>query len=297
VGELADFQWELSGVPFGAGLAVKLATVDGIGRPTVRTQDTDAPGEDGGWAGVDVWGPREVTFVGHATVAGRPADALAALDELAAAWDAQDARRAPLELVALRAQYPGRTVRRLWGRPRRFDTDGADLAVGQLRWSATFYAPDPRWYADTTDTLTLGVDVTSELGGVSAPVTAPVLTAGFAATERPGQYTNQGRADAWPVVRFLGPALNPSVTNLATGITVGLDRALLATDEVRVDCRPGSRQVVLNGSANVSGQLSRASRPDLFRIVPGTQEFRFVASDATGQARCVIEAASAWPTL
>jgi hypothetical protein len=293
---LTDYQHELGGVVLGTGTVYPVARLDGLGLPGMRTQDSALATDDGEVAGVDRLEGREVTWEGGVKLPGDPSGALNALATLQNAFDNVTVRATANAVLPLRIKMPGREVRVLFGRPRRFDYDDSTLALGWLTFTATFRATDPRFYSDTPTTLSLGVDA-STAQGVVAPVVAPVTTTAVAPLSRPGYLLLGGTAPSWPVIRFTGPCANPRLENRTNGAYLALDVTLPAGEYIECDTRPGLRSVLRNGVANASGQLTRGSRLGKFRLDPGTTELRYLAVDATASSRVDVTARSAWKSL
>nr|WP_237546742.1 phage tail domain-containing protein [Streptomyces sp. SID161] len=149
-----------------------------------------------------------------------------------------------------------------------------------------FVAHDPTFYADSDSTTDIPLGWLTG-GGFAAPVVAPIyVQSGVTAADRPGWVTNQGDADAWPIIRITGPASNVSVIHVPTGRTLALPTLTLAAGRwIEIDTRPGYRTVTWDNGGNASTYLSPASRIDLFSLPPGTSEMRWTAFDSTNTAR------------
>jgi phage-related protein len=149
-----------------------------------------------------------------------------------------------------------------------------------------FVAHDPKFYADEESTTEIPLGWLTG-GGFAAPVTAPIYVQdGTVAAVRPGWVTNNGDADAWPVIRITGPCANVSVIHVPTGRTLALPTLNLTAGRwVEIDTRPGYRTVTWDNGGNASAYLSPSSRIDLFSLTPGQSEMRWTAFDSTNSAR------------
>lgn len=86
------------------------------------------------------------------------------------------------------------------------------------------------------------------VGGMASPLKSP-LASGQAPA---GQLivTNDGAADAWPVLRLDGPMTNPVITFLESGANIPLTYNLAAGDFLEIDTNPRRRSILLNGAVN-----------------------------------------------
>jgi hypothetical protein len=104
-------------------------------------------------------------------------------------------------------------------------------------------AGDPYFYStDGGDEQTANVSRIQE-GGYITPYILPVI---WETGGSPTIVTNSGDANYYPVITLSDEALNPVITNLATGESFGLDLSMLAGDEVIIDMY--NRTVTLNGA-------------------------------------------------
>jgi hypothetical protein len=286
VPDLTDWQYDLGGVVIGRGTSVQVIDVEGLGRPPVRESDIDQPSMDGQFAGPDYWAGRQVLFDAAIRI---PGDAAACHDLVAtlqAATDTASVRLVGGQGMTLRIKRPGAPTKRLTVRARKLDTELKQVIHGYVPLDMEFLAHDPTLYADeeTTTELPLGW-LTG--GGFAAPITAPIFVQdGTVAADRPGWVTNNGDADAWPIIRITGPCSNVTITHTASGRALALPTLTVAAGRwVELDTRPGYRTVTWDNGGNASAYLSPGSRLDLFTIPPGQSEMRWTAFDATNTAR------------
>lgn len=284
--ELTDWQYDLGGVVIGDGTAVQVIETTGLGRPPVRDSDVDQPSMDGQFAGPDYWAGRQVQFDAAIRIPGEADACHDMVAQLQAATDAAAVRLVGGQGLALRIKRPGRPVKRLTVRARRLDPEYRQVLHGYVPLDMEFLAHDPTFYADleTTTELPLGW-LTG--GGFAAPIVAPIFVQdGTVAADRPGWVTNNGDADAWPVMRITGPCSNVTITHVSTGRTLALPTLTLAAGRwVEIDTRPGYRTVTWDNGGNASTYLTPGSRIDLFALPPGQSEMRWTAFDATNTAR------------
>ncbi|WP_314250905.1 phage distal tail protein [Streptomyces kutzneri] len=292
---LKDHRHELGGVAIGSGTPVVIATIEGLGRPEVRTGDVDPPHADGVWLGADYYAGRTVRIDAAIKT---PGDQAAALDVLAALQRVHDEPSLRLTGGAttdLRLKLPGRDVRVLQGRLRRLDPDLASLAYGWIPLDLEFFAADPQFYSDAVQQVTLPLGMIAD-GGFTAPLVPPiVVNPGPDANRRPGWINVEGAAPAWPVLRITGPCSNPSITHVQSGCVLQLNTTIDAGDWIEIDTRPTWRSVLRRNGGNVN--LTPRSRIDTFNLLPGRSELRWQAVDPTNRAQLTVTWRPAWPTL
>ncbi|NUS82782.1 MAG: hypothetical protein HOY75_08510 [Streptomyces sp.] len=283
---LEDWQYDIGGVLIGRGTTVNVIEVTGLGRPPVRDSDVDQPSMDGQFAGPDYWAGRQIQFDAAIKIPGDTAACHDMVATLQAATDATAVRLVGGQGLTLRMKHPGRPVKRLTVRARKLDTELKQVIHGYVPLDMEFLAHDPSFYADeeTVTELPLGW-LTG--GGFAAPVVAPIYVQdGTVAADRPGWVTNEGDADAWPILRITGPCSNVTITHVASGRALALPTLTLAAGRwVEIDTRPGYRTVTWDNGGNASTYLSPGSRIDLFSLPPGQSEMRWTAFDNTNTAR------------
>jgi phage-related protein len=277
--ELIDGQHELAGYLIGKDTPVVIATIEGLGRAPVRTSDTEPPGADGLWLGLDLFGGREVRIDAAIKVPGDEAGALAVHEALQNAADDEAVRLAGGATTTLRLKFPGRPVRTVRGRVRKLDADLSQAKHGWIPLDIEFTATDQLFYADTADTTSIPLGSLTR-GGLTFPLMFPFtieLTAG--AVGRPGFLDVAGTAPTWPVLRVNGPCANPKITHVQTGRSLTVQGSLAAGEWVEIDTRPGWRTVLRDNGGGMP--LTPQSRIDLFRLLPGMNEIHWTATDPT----------------
>lgn len=283
---LEDWQYDLGGVVIGAGTSVNVIETTGLGRPPVRESDVDQPSMDGQFAGPDYFGGRQIQFDAAIKIPGNPGACHDTVAALQAVTDAAAVRLVGGQGMTLRIKRPGRPVKRLTVRARKLDPEYGQVIHGYVPLDIELLAHDPAFYADEESTTELPLGWLTG-GGFAAPVTAPIYVQdGTVAADRPGWVTNNGTADAWPILRITGPCANVTITHVASGRALALPTLNLAAGRwVQIDTRPGYRTVTWDNGGNASTYLSPGSRIDLFSIPPGTSEMRWTAFDNTNSAR------------
>ena len=284
--ELDDWQYDLGGVLIGTGTSVQVIETTGLGRPPVRDADVDQPSMDGQFAGPDYWAARQVQFDAAIKVPGNAAACHDMVAALQAVTDPASVRLVGGQGLTLRVKRPGRPVKRLTGRIRKLDPEYRQVIHGYVPLDIEYIAHDPTFYADEESLTELPLGWLTG-GGFAAPVVAPIFVQdGTVAADRPGWVTNNGDADAWPILRITGPCANVTITHVASGRALALPTLNLDEDRwVEIDTRPGYRTVTWDNGGNASTYLSPASRIDLFSLPPGMSEMRWTAFDSSNSAR------------
>jgi hypothetical protein len=307
--ELAPWQYEIGGVVLGTGSHVPVGDIEGLGAPTTRPQDADNPNSDGTTPGRDFYGPRTLRFEAGIKTPGNPKLAVDILARLERALDDPDARTSPDGRHILRGRWPGHTTRRMYGRLRRMEATSTATAVhGWIPLDIEFAGlDDPRWYDDELSTLTLGLDQAArahspdrtidDAMGRGAACRRPTDPKHRPADDRPGWVTNHGDVPTYPSLRVHGPVTGPRIWNTRTRRVLDLDLSLREGEWVELETRPGTRWALRNGTINVAGALSPASRLDLFTLPRGRSEIVWSANDPSATARLEVAWRSAYTTL
>jgi hypothetical protein len=253
---------------------------------------------DGQFAGPDYWTARQIQFDAAVKIPGDPAACYDTIAALQAATDAASVRLVGGQGMTLRIKRPGQPVKRLTVRARKLDPEYKQVIHGYVPLDMEFLAHDPTFYADDTSTTEIPLGWLTG-GGFAAPVVAPIYVQdGIVAADRPGWVTNNGDADAWPIIRIYGPCANVTVIHADSGRTLALPTLNLTAGQwVEIDTRPGYRTVTRENGGNASAYLSPASRIDLFSMPPGQSEMRWTAVDNTNTARMRITWRDAYTAL
>ncbi len=295
---LEDFQYDLGGVVIGAGTSVQVIETSGLGRPPVRESDVDQPSMDGQFAGPDYFGGRQIQFDAAIKIPGNAAACHDMVASLQAVTDAASVRLVGGQGMALRIKRPGRPVKRMTVRARKLEPEYRQVIHGYVPLDIELLAHDPTFYADEPSSTELPLGWLTG-GGFAAPVTAPIYVQdGTVAADRPGWVTNNGTADAWPIMRITGPCSSVTITQVASGRSLNLPTLDLAAGRwIEIDTRPAYRTVPWDNGGNASTYLSPSSRIDLFSLPPGTSEVRWTAFDNTNSARLNVTWRDAYTAL
>lgn len=283
----------------------------GVGQHMSLDDDGFAPGSDD-WQVQDSVDPMSgVTMFGREVLVGpswgwqlhvnrsTAAEALQTLGEFKAAWRARQIRDIPGAVLPLRYMLDGR-MRRIYGRPRRFDAPPDNqILSGYVPVAVDFKCVDAYTYDDveTVAVMQLGQEFENPEaadagGGWIFPVIFPHVT--LPPTLQQMQVLIEGDAPAYPIVRFAGPVVNPTLTTDHWALTVTM--AIQPGEYVEIDTRPWKQTALLNGVTSVAGLLGRRTRLSKTYLEPGRFEARYTgASSAT--STCVVRWANAWNSL
>ena len=303
---LKDMQFEIlpyaeaeTGIPFGIGLEVSV-DADGFqpGGPDWYTEDSENP-----FNGAIAFGGSDHTigtpwqWVLHVN-RDNASGALSSLGRLATAWRAGK-NLGVGESCAIRYQLDGR-IRRIFGRPRRFEYSPNNLMLGGLiPVQADFRPVDACTYDDIETAFRMELQ-TDPLGGLRFPVVLPqaLLPSG----NQDGQALVLGDADTYPVIRFEGPVVNPSIECEQWALKLGGNTAVptfaLADGEfVEIDTRPWAQTVLFNGDTSVAGALGKRQWLSNMFMSPGNYDFRFGGASSSTGAACEVRWRSAWNSI
>lgn len=217
--------------------------ITGLELPEIRTSSGSFAGRDGGWIGAQFYSPRQITLQGSVF--------------------ASDVVSLGATRRAFQSALKGKTVTM-----QIFTDDGAayviyanllsfKMPVKRNKFSAPFqillFAGDPTIYDNATGTaLTANLPKLTS-GGYTYPVVYPVV---YAAGSSPTAVANSGEVTVYPTITLTGSMTNPTVSNLTTGLSLGLTMTTAPGDVVVIDMR--AKTVLLNGG-NVYGLLTAGS--------------------------------------
>lgn len=288
---LGDWQFELAGARFGKGLPVIVTSFD---RGGSDTRNQDQPAGRGDWMnfgtdrrtpGVWAW-----TLETNGQLVRDGLTALAALEDLEAAWDAPDVRGEPGAVLPLRYQHFGRT-RVVFGRPRRFTAPlTTQVAQGRIKIAADFQLAEPWSYDDVEQSVTLSVGAAVTSGAaVAFPTRFPRLWGGAAGRPGTRDITVGGRRSTWLTAVITGPVTDPY---LVIGDQVLQLRGIVSpgsSNRVTVSALPWAAGVYRTTDGAQTGvYLDAGSRLAQLQAAPGDHLLTFGGIDNTGSATCVV---------
>lgn len=216
-------------------------------------------------------------------------DAVESLGEFKSAWRALHIRRTPGKIVAVRYRVADR-VRKFYGRPRRFSAPPSNMILnGYVPITCDFTAVNGYFYDDDEQSISLGLRTSSD-GGFTFPTIFPTTTLPVGSGQQ--QAVVGGDAPTYPVIRFNGPVVNPSLVH--TDWTLKLSRSIAADEYVDIDLRPWAINVLLNGNSSVAGDLDRHTYLADMTLEPGRHDFTFWGATDVGGASCEVRWSNAW---
>ena len=150
--------------------------------------------------------------------------------------------------------------------------------------------PDPYLYSLEVQTVQLGATSNAALVLPAVlPWTLGALTGGQAT------FTNDGNADAYPVITVVGTCDTITVRNLTTGERVDINGSLADSDTLVIDCSAGplnTRGVYLNGVKRMD--LKATSTPGWIHCPPGENVISFSRNSLQVKQHCSVSLRSRW---
>ena len=282
---LVNGEFEFRGMRFGtlaSGYPLKPGGFS-VGAYAFRVQDQDNAIEDGRTFGRDYLAG--ATYAWDLLVVDQWQDASQRMSEFRKTWHSSPVRNVPRAVDELKLWH-GDRVGVVLGRARNYAEDRTKLRKGLGGILCDFAAINDLVY-DENYTVHGTQLVESSLGGLSAPLVAPLVGAS-SGSSRAGFFTVGGDAVTPAIVRFTGPVSYPRLT-IAGRWTVGINVVLGSDEWVEVDTRPMCRTVLHNGWGSVAGMLTRDTAPlaDMV-LLPGTHETLFTGIDPTNTATASI---------
>jgi len=128
-------------------------------------------------------------------------------------------------------------------------------------------------------------------GGMGSPLGSPL---GSAASDA-GSATviGGGQSEAWPVITFTGPIVNPSIESQTLGLALHLNYTLAAGERLVLDSDPRRRTVRLNDQSNRYSALDYLAS-SWFPLVPGANELAVGASSYSIGSSVAVAWRDAW---
>ena len=281
---LNNYQIAYNGLTIGAGTNYPVLSIDGLeSLPDLRVQDENKGYRDGMFTGRDFANARTITLE-ILTLAGGGNTATQNYDLLQKAFQPTSTGTQTLQFLLNNVD----TQKRIEARVRTNRTTiTPEYTFGYIRSQITLFAPDPRYYDETSQTVTIAA---SDGLGRTYNKTFPRT---YLAWNPVGTTTatNNGWKTTNPVITITGPVAQPqvgNVTNSAQFLTINYtlgtgDTAVIDTD---------AQTVTING-INARNVLNNAST--WWTLAPGANSLYFTGgSIVNGTTTCVATYRSAY---
>lgn len=250
---LLNDELTLSATPYQGNFYIK--SVTGLGSADIRTSSFLFSGRHGGMITDQLYGFRDIAINGMIG------------NNTTTALEHRQNRTALLNALPIGSSIPV-YITVFSGETYRIDCNVIDvkLEYRQRGHMSDFLiqlsAGDPYFYStDGGDEQTATMSRILDSGGYVTPYILPVVWESGGA---PTIVNNSGDANYYPVITLNDEALNPSITNGATGETFALELSMLDGDEIVIDMY--NRTVTLNG-ADILGNKTDDSV--WWALVPG----------------------------
>lgn len=299
---LADKQFEIlptedasTGFVFGKGADVSINDEGwDPGQAEWLTQDTENTRRGVKAFGRDVQSARQWVWESHVDKYDED-EAIDTLEAFAAAWSPDELVEQSGAVTALRYSFRGRT-RRIFGRPRRFAAPPSNRVMsGYVPITHDFDCVDHLTYDDDESMAMIPFNSEVAEGGWTFPAAFPLITVsaqGIGET----QLAVGGNARTYPVIRFNGPWVEPSMST--PDWTVAWMGSLSAGEWVEIDARPWKLTVLNQSGASVVGDLYRRTWLEDIYLKPGTQpQVTLDGFSSSGTASATVRWRNAWKSL
>lgn len=235
------YSFSFNGQTFGgAGSPYQIFEVNGLeGLPGIRNQDDNRGYNDGMFTGRDFLAGRTITIT-FLTLASSGASAQANFNTIQRALLPQTSGTTPLYFQLSNAE----SEQVINARVRALRTSVTpEYTYGYILSQVEFFCPDPRYYNNLDQTLTLTY---------SAPTGRVYnrtynLTYGGGSATLSGTVSNAGWATTYPTITIVGPIINPVVGNSTVGNTLSLTGTFSAADTIEIDLY--NKLITLNNNA------------------------------------------------
>jgi hypothetical protein len=290
---LADYTYNYNGLIFGQGTSYMVDHAEGFEGFDVRQSDSDQPRNDGAIRGLDYVSARTVAFT---LSLGETSDT-----SYEARWAALRAAFLPSRSTDLPLTFkrPGQVERYVNCRPIQFARVEEYLHFDQIGHPPlVLRAVDPRIYASVVQTANATV-FSPVAGGMDWPVANwPVDYTG--GTQNLLAVTNNGTAEAYPLVRFFGPTVGTvtgvTLTNLTNGSVLAISTTMATGDILTADMTAavtGANSLIisLGGSSRYgSWTVPRTA----FSISPGSNVLKFQVTGTSTDAIANVTWQDTW---
>jgi hypothetical protein len=229
-----DFSFGGTGSPFQINEISGLAAL-----PSLRVQDDNRGYNDGAFSGRDFYDGRTIVFTLH-VFAGNGNSAQDNLKLLQQALSAQQTGTTTLQFLL----SPTDTEKQISVRVRsRVINIDPEYTYGFIRCQVAMFAPDPRYYDNVQQTLSLSP--TGVTTGRTYDRTYNI-TYGGGTNVNSGTVTNSGWIYTSPVVTITGPIINPTFGSSEANQYITVNATLTALDQLVIDLN--QKLITLNGS-------------------------------------------------
>jgi hypothetical protein len=259
----------------------------GISGPSVSAGSANLPG---GGALPQSYRPAARTItIGVLLEGATQAEFLSRSDQWArAVWNERAGSPAPGLLVVARPDGTSRQIEvSCIDGPDQSDDDSTKSGLTWSTYALTFAADDPLWADSDVTELTFGSSSAAGVPPMPPIVLAPATLLGE------NTIVNSGDADSYPIWTIHGPG-QPTVTNLTTGRSFGLDVTLASDEIVVVDTRPTMQSAVDQAGDDRWGDLVKTSPRDLWPLVPGTNDLSLSLSGSGDGSQIVLSYTRRW---
>ena len=233
-----SYSFNFNNQTFGGALSpYQILSVDGLeSLPAIRNQDDNRGYADGMFSGRDFFGGRTVSIIFN-TFASSTASAQTNFNTIQSVLLPQTSGTTPLYflLPPNQTQFINARVRAL-----RTTVD-ANYTYGYITAQVEFFCPNPLYFNNVTQTATMaylpptGRTYNRIYNLVYDPSTADITTT----------VTNNGWANAYPVIDLNGPIINPRVGNQTQNAYLQFNGTYTASDHLVIDLY--NKLVTLNG--------------------------------------------------
>lgn len=293
---LTDLQYSFRDLVFGEGCAVMVQSADGFEGFEVRDSDSDQPRGDGGIRGLDYSAPR---LVGITLTLAELEDLDGSIYE--ALWSSVRSTFAPSRARDYELAYkrPGQPERMIRCRPVSLGRSEEYLKFNRVGQApVVLRAADPRIYSTELHAGAVPLYTGPSAAGTDLPLDLSADFAPGARSEFVAQ--NAGNADAYPLLRFYGPAVGTvtavQLENTTTGQTLSIDAGVAEGQILQADmdaaATAANRPLITLDGTTKYGDWRLPRIP--FAIAPGSNTLKFTASGTAASAVCRLQWRDTW---
>lgn len=196
-------------------------------------------------------------------------------------------------------KHPGRPERFIRCRPVDVTYQLTAVSTRLRPFVVTLRAANPRLYG--TDLVTTSVPIyAATISGGDYPGDYPKDLTLAAGALQEAIVTNSGKANAYPLVRFYGPAVGTvtrvKLTNLTNGVILDINTALLTGQILTANMEAfvtgaNTRVIDLSGATRYADwQLPRVA----FRLAPGDNTLRYEVTGTSTSTYCTVTHRNTW---